>query len=166
MLLAGACDSSEEKYGTPPTVAPSASVSASPSPKLDPAQQQVVDRYLLYVRTLEKLYATTDPTNVDMSAVATGKQFRNDVETAIKMRGRGIHTRGTAVNSVSFQTFTKPGAEATITNCQDGNAMRTVDKSGEETNPGQIYPRKLLRVTLRIEAGVWKVAETEIVKAC
>jgi hypothetical protein len=142
-------------------------LTASPSPKLDAAQQQVVDRYLLYVRTLEKLYTTTDPAKVDMSAVATGEQFRRVVEIAIQMKGRRQFARGALHDDVRHDTVVISDNSASLTSCQDANDLRVYDRAtGKAVNPNERFPKRIQRVTLRRENGIWMVAEAQNVGEC
>jgi hypothetical protein len=170
-MTAVGCDS-DEKYGeVPPTTSASPSVSpsptASPTPTLDPARQQVVDRYQLYVRTLERLYATTDTANVPMADVATGAQFRNDVETAIRLKGQNRRLIGSFDNAVSFQNFTVPGREAVVVNCQGRGTTQLVDAtSGKPVGTPSPGPRLSQRVTMRVAEGSWKAAATTIGGEC
>ncbi|MDQ1657200.1 MAG: hypothetical protein QOD41_2283 [Cryptosporangiaceae bacterium] len=161
VAVASGCDRGEQ-YGTAtgPSATPSVSAVPTPPPShaaLDPARQAVVDRYLLYVRTLEKLYETTDPSQVDMAAVSTGAQFRHVVELALQMQGRHEFARGHFDDDISRVEI--KGGNAKISTCQDGNGVRTYDRiSGKEKYPGKVFPKRAQIVSLGFESGKWKTA--------
>ena len=160
------CDGPGDGYGQVPTPsAPSASASVSPSPslRLDPAKQQVVDRYLLYVRTLEKLYETTDPAKVDMASVATGAQFRNDVEVAIQMRNRHVHTTGHFDNRVSVSEF--EAGRAILENCQGIGTVQTIANGSPSPTASQ-PPRLMQRIEMQGDKNEWKVSSIHLTGEC
>jgi hypothetical protein len=161
VVAAGACDTGEN-YGrvTGPSATPTASAVPTPSPSrvvLDPARQAVVDRYLLYVRTLEKLYETTDPSRVDMAAVSTGAQFRRVVELSLQMKGRHEYARGSFTDDIGRVDI--KGDVATLATCQNGNSVRTFDRvTGKDKYPEKTFPKHAQVVTMKIDSGKWKAA--------
>jgi hypothetical protein len=160
-VLVTGCQRGEEQYAHVPPV-PSPPVSASPRPTGD---QEIVDRYLAYVRALEKLYETTDPAAVDMSAVATGVQLRNDVERALTMKGDGVIVRGQFDNRIAVKSV--EAGKAMLENCQGIGTATTVRVGGGVPTAGPVDPpRLMLRVELGRDSGSWKVARIAIAGEC
>ncbi|MCW2504486.1 MAG: hypothetical protein JWO79_2770 [Actinomycetia bacterium] len=170
VAVASGCDRGEQ-YGTVtgPSATPSVSAVPTPPPSpaaLDPARQAVVDRYLLYVRTLEKLYETTDPSQVDMAAVSTGAQFRNDVETVLRMRNKKIHIVGRFDNRITLKQFLIGGGSV-ILNCQGLGSIRTIKADGSVApSPTHSSARVLQNVNLVQEKGQWKVSRIQVSGEC
>jgi hypothetical protein len=124
---------------------------------LRPDERQIADRYLLYVRQLERLYASADPSAVAMSAVATGEQLRKVVDIAVRMRNRGQHATGSFRDAVG--SVVRGGDAATLTSCQDANAVRVfATASGKLVGPVEPLPRRVQRVVLVLLDGRWLVS--------
>ena len=175
LVLAGACDSSDEegRYGTLPSTSPRVSSMSSPTPSpspsstLPPAQQEVVDRYLLYVRTLVHLFETTDPTDVDMSRVSTGPQFRRVVEQAVQLKGQRRYARGKVIDVVLPSTVRISGNSASLESCQDANGLHIYQlPTREEIDPSVRLPKRIARATMIREEGNWKVQNIEFIRNC
>ena len=118
-------------------------------------------------RTVDRLFETLDAVHIVLGEVATGPQFRHDIEFMAMLKGQGRFYRGSIKGTVNFERFTRPAQEALLLACLDGRDVHLFEKAtGKDITDPARFPRFLFRVTMRREQGAWKTYNTQYVRDC
>lgn len=167
LLLAG-CSGAEEKPAEVPTPAP-ISTSASPTRTANPQtalEKLIVDRYTLYLRTLERVLSTNNPNDAQLREVATGSAFRAVVNSAIQNKSRGVVGRGRIDSAPRLTAVSAEAGTASISDCQNVGSFQTISiKTSHPVSPPTdkfvLVKSQLARVD-----GKWLVAQQSVEGAC